>query len=127
MTTPPSRPLRPGSRPSVSPAAAPAPLSAAPAADHPGFEELRARHADLQARRGRLDLLTEQAAREQAACQRQAEAMGISSLEALQARIAELEAQDAQAIADFEASLSQEAALQQQAFQRLEEIEAEES
>lgn len=138
-----SRPTRPGLRPmpgavgTPAPTATSAPVTSAPAAvtapagdhgqGHAEFEALRQRHQQLLGQRNRLELLTEQANKEVSACQRQAEAMGISSLEELQNRIQEMEAQDAQALAQFQERLKKEEELQQHALNRLAEIDNEEA
>lgn len=141
MTT--SRPTRPGFRhtapatpiSSTADTAAAAAATSSPAPHqragahegHPDFESLRLRHQQLQAQRNRLELLAEQATKEVGVCQRQAEAMGISSLEELQQRIKEMEEQDAQAMATFKERLKEEEALQEQAKRRLAEIDGEDA
>lgn len=133
MTT--SRPTRPGLRPNAPALATPAPATTAPSQaqpvaahqGHPDFQALMLRHQQLQAQRNRLELLAEQATKEVGVCQRQAEAMGISSLEELQQRIKEMEEQDAQAMATFKERLKEEEALQEQAKRRLAEIDGEDA
>lgn len=139
MTT--SRPTRPGFRhtAATAPVSGPADTTTAGTSNatfqqtavahgsHSDFESLRLRHQQLQAQRNRLELLAEQAATEVGICQRQAEAMGISSLEELQQRIKEMEEQDAQAMATFKEQLKKEEALQEQAKRSLAEIDREET
>ena len=130
LVSAPRRPTQAGSATPAAPAARPNPTppsagGAASSGTHPEFEELQARHAQLRDQRSRLEVLTEQANKEIEQCQRQAKALGIDSLEALQERIAALRAQDAESVENFRQQLVQEERLQAEAFRHLEEVDQE--
>lgn len=127
MATAPRRPTQSSPTTPSTPAArsTPAPVAAAAGETHTGFEELQSRHAQLRDQRSRLEVLTEQANKEIEQCQRQAKALGIDSLEALQARIAALRAQDAESVENFSQQLAQEEQLQAEAFRQLDEVDQE--
>lgn len=100
------------------PAAAPAPLQSA--------GEAVARQAELQAKAQRLtqnrlkaEAQYEQAERELLAIEREAQTLGVASLEEYQALIAETEAKDAEEEARFARELEDEARLQNEVEARL--------
>lgn len=92
-------------------AQAPAPEAQAPGDPEEQFQQLLARHEQLQRQRQRRELELEAAERDVAQCAAEAQRLGVQSLEELQALVLKLEAEDRQALLEFEQALEAEATL----------------
>jgi predicted nucleic acid-binding Zn-ribbon protein len=74
------------------------------------FTALQARATELRERRVRLTVQQEQVQREIAHCQTEAKALGINSLEELEALVTKLEAEEQERLQTFERELNEEEA-----------------
>ena len=74
--------------------------------------------------RSRLELLHEQAVAEVKACEREAQALGVASLEELDALIERTKAEDEKAMASFQAAVDSEQQLQARVMAELEAIDS---
>lgn len=83
------------------------------------FQELTKRLEVLRDRRRRHEYELDRAEREVAECQTQAKALGVTTLEELEALVERQEAEDREAIAKFMAALDAEEALLNEIDQRL--------
>lgn len=83
------------------------------------FEALRKRYDGLRERRIKRELELENAKNEVNACVREAESLGVSSLEELESLIERQTAEDAAALSAFEAALDEETKVQDQVDQAL--------
>lgn len=83
------------------------------------YQELMKRLEGLRDRRRRHEYELDRSEREAAECKAQAEALGVQSLEELEALVERQEAEDREAIAKFQAALDAEEALLNEVDQRL--------
>lgn len=109
------------------------PTIGSPSAQQPGqtssesasFEQLRARHEEASRVRGRQEFQLEQSDREVQECLREAQALGVNSLEELQELVARQEEEERKAREAFEAALAAEEESQRLAEEALAKIENE--
>lgn len=113
-------------RPSLTPTAPTAPTrnTEAGQGDNTDFEALRGAHEALVRQRGRLELLHEQAMTEIQNCQNEAQRLGVSSIEELEALIERTREEDRQALESFAEAVRAEEELQKRVLADLAAIDS---